>query len=317
MVVFERDPPAVPMTLPEHSNLNSGLDPEISSYFCGPQLGDPLVYPETNDKVEDYRQHTYVDEPGLPWMLQYSPPLETYIAQPLSQVMLNPLLQASDSEQPPSMNILPARQTVLDDRSVTISPAMLDKSTARSLKDKVIWYSKGREVQVNGKKPLRTKGGGDGKAKQNILAKKLAGTTGKAQNPRPCALGMRYEVNVQTGLDTIKRIKLVFHGDPPEASQVQSPGLTIAENLKKEAFRHEDMGVTQPVTFSPSPAIRYYPLDEEKSSPEMSTALMKRGCVVEVVIPKKEIDKSLYPMFLGKDAWQIMIRSKRAGEQKV
>src|SRR5213079_3739864 len=34
----------------------------------------------------------------------------------------------------------------------------------------------------------------------------------------------RYEVNVETGLDTIKRIKLIFHEDLTDASRPSTPG---------------------------------------------------------------------------------------------
>ena len=104
---------------------------------------------------------------------------------------------------------------------MSISPSMLSKSASISVQDEVVWYSSGNEKQIGGDRPPRTKDSGEGKGKGNLLGKRRktmddcpsqrVGDRPIQDTPIHPVERTRYEVDVETGLDTIKRIKLFFH----------------------------------------------------------------------------------------------------------
>ena len=332
--MFE-DTPDVHQTLPEGTALDPTLlDPEMTTYFFGLPSHNPPPYSEDEPHVEphvdtheEFSEQMPVHHSGSSWMSHYDNRFETYIAQPLSDPILHP-----DLACPYQGGLYPT--TTLDDRSMSISPSLLNKSASISVQDEVVWYSNGKEMQVGGKKPPRTKYGGEGKGKGKVMEKRRKTIDNSPRHhvddtPSQNGKGRRYEVNVETRLDTIKRIKLVFHDRSTDAYRPSSPGSlcggidpvdTDSTSLRKsetqDMIRPDVLRVTPLAAIEPGcllPNARDIFLDENTPPPIVSNEKLPK---FEVIIPVREIDKNLYPVFLGKDAKQTMVRSKFDGTIK-
>jgi hypothetical protein len=157
-------------------------------------------------------------------------------------------------------------------------------------------------------------------------------------------------MNVETGLNTIKRIKLIFHEDSPQTSQPTSSGKgKSAANPIDLDFSHRSSRQTSPRPQRPGkkrdvllrqrdePRVATPPaaidvdvgffllpstandldLDENTPTPSPSHNLQPtRWIAIEVSIPFQHLDKSQYPVFLAKDAKQMMVKSKLSGQIK-
>ena len=153
----------IPESFPEQSDLSSNLDPalldpEMSSYFCGPQSHDPPPYSKIDLHGDTYSQHANPDDhhQETPWMSNYEADFESYIALPLSssmpmdQVIDPAVLSSSNIQSQVRMSPLPNIPT--EETSVSIAPSMLDKSINSPIQDETVWYSNGT-AQVGGKTP--------------------------------------------------------------------------------------------------------------------------------------------------------------------
>jgi hypothetical protein len=121
----------------------------------------------------------------------------------------------------------------------------------------------------------------------------------------------RYEVIVPTGLDTVKRIKLVFHEDltPPLAS---NPPVDLNSPRTTRSGKRD-------VILRPRLTNSLAMLDDDLSSEfdeGTSPPAKRRKYFSGVVVPGKRIDTSLYGVFLSGRARQTMVTSKRDGTFK-
>ena len=102
----------------------------------------------------------------------------------------------------------------------------------------------------------------------------------------------RYEVKVDTGLDTIKRIKLIFRGDEKRNVERVTPDIAIEDG---ERIPNASELYLDDNTPPPSPI----PLRRKRKYSEVS-----------VVIPYKSINKDLYTVFssedINNDQWLII-----------
>jgi len=348
-------------SFPEPSGLSSNLDPalldpEMSNYFFGPQSHDPPPYSKIELHGDTYSQHSgLTNDPHheSSWISNYEADFETYLgippssSIPLDQV-IDPAVFSSTNVQPQS-RIAPLPSHVLEERSVSIAPSMLAKSTNSPIQGGTVWYSNGI-AQVGGKKPPHTKYGGEGKGKGQILGKRRPPEVIESAESSPeRVLGTRYEKNVETGLDSIKRIKLVFHEDSPKSSRPSSSGMgnptsdaidvetspyaslqTLPQHrhgkkrdiLLRQQIQRNVPSVTPPAAIdvdvgSLLPTANDLHLDEN-TPPPTSTPYSppKRWIAMEVSIPFKRLDKSQYLAFLAQDAKQVMVKNKITGQVK-
>lgn len=168
---------------------------------------------------------------------------------------------------------------------------------------------------------------------------------GQVESPPPAqVLGTRYEMNVETGLDTIKRIKLVFHENPQQSSRPTSSGTGKSptdpidvdssqhstrqispqwiQGKKRDVVVRRDVPRVSPPTMdvdvrTPLPTATDLHLDENPPPPTPSHFSQPvRWIATEVSIPFKDLDKSQYPAFLAQDAKQMMLKSKVSRQVK-
>jgi len=147
----------------------------------------------------------------------------------------------------------------------------------------------------------------------------------------------RYEVNVTTGLDTIKRIKLIFHQDiqPAQPTSLPAPATTgTAENpinldsrgnfpplpRKRDILCRphvprelSPVAIADEVGRQPSMASESSSDDDE---PQPVVEVKMRNVIAGVVVPYQRIDRSLYSAFMSSRARQTMVRRKRDGTLK-
>lgn len=121
----------------------------------------------------------------------------------------------------------------------------------------------------------------------------------------------RHEVIVATGLDTVKRIRLVFHEDltPPLAS---SPPVDLNSPRTTRSGKRDV--VLRPRRTSPLAM-----LDDDLSGDfddGTSPPAKRRKFISGVAVPWRRIDTSLYGVFLSGRARQTMVTSKRDGTFK-
>jgi hypothetical protein len=348
--------PETSESFPSESNLDPALlDPEMSAYFFGSQdEPDPPAYTEI-EHPHEFLQSTAIERPS--WLPPLTNPFETYIAQPLATA-LDPSLLV-----PQPLTITALNQTsITQERSISISPAMLDKSSAPPVQEEVVWYSSGKEMQVGGKFPPVTKHGGKGKSFTNggkgfsapakgtgkgksILGKRpvKALSTSEVVSERT---GKEYETIVVTGLESVKRIKLIYREDSPRISDDsrptssgslssnkaapgsrmkpfkvdwESPKESASDSQKRDTKKLEVPRVTPPAAMGVEgrriPMASELHLDDNTPPPTIAV-LTNRSLNVEVVVHKKRFDRSQYPMFLAKDAEQTVIRDTVTGEEK-
>jgi hypothetical protein len=372
-LTFTRNTEDVPFE--SSSNLDPALlDPEMSSYFFGSQNHDEpppyssqLTYPAdftTHEPPSNPRDHPQsFQHPHLPeeW-LPYNP-FETYIAQPLSSSAeqgIDPNIFTQTVPHPLTVYTnTPAFVDELQTPSISISPAMLDKTAP--VQEGVVWYS-GAGKQIGGKRPPRHDGEGQGKGKGE--GKGQGKGKGDLTARRKAVLGKRYEMNVDTGLDTVKRIKLVFHESKPVEKGVETgetvmgetpvlvtgsavsstssavsktfpaapiPVATVSstkstpttparaarnpQTPKAKRITRLVPQVTPPAAILPGrpvPMAKDLHLDDNSPSPSFSGTSPE--ALVGVVVPRKRIDKDLYPQFLACDAQQTMYRNRITGK---
>ena len=265
----------------------------MSTYFFGHQSRDP-PYTE-NDNHEEPK---YFEDPPPPtsWLPDFEDPFDSYIARPLSSDnigTINPALIPSHGQSTYSRAFVPNRNTFIEEPRPQISPAVLEK-LAVSPSPEVKWYSGGREIS-GGKKPPRLRLSRDHST--------------EPETKDSTAAPVRYEVNVQTGLDEIKRIKLVFRGDTSTSASNSRP--SSSGNMMRNARR-----MTPPAAMGDDwrllPHVSELHLDENTPPPEVRKRMRDEN--VMVVIPRKRINKALYPVFLASDARQKMVRNKTTGK---
>ena len=147
----------------------------------------------------------------------------------------------------------------------------------------------------------------------------------------------RFEVNVTTGLDTIKRIKLIFHQDlqPTQPTLLPAPATPgtgeNAINLDSRGNFHplprkRDILCRPHVPREPSPVAmadevgRRLSMSSESPSddnnPRPVVEVKMRNVIAGVVVPCRRIDRSLYLAFMSNRARQTMVRRKRDGTLK-
>lgn len=319
------------------------LDPQMSKYFFGQPSHDPPPYSEIGTReshVDEYSQQMLIDHPESSWIAEYSHPFDAYIAQPFP----DPFLLPDPVEH--STGILNSGPPIITrEQSISISPSMLNKSASISVQDDVVWYSCGKELQVGGKNPPRTKYGGEGKGKGKVLEERRktihtedlteknltseANTTQKIQ-------GTRYEMNVETGLDTIKRIKLIFHEYLPSSMETFRPGSSGSvcgtrdnpvdvdsaprwkpNQEKRDIVRRDEIRVAPLTAMDPGcPLLAASELHLDDNTPPPTPSVVSVEYGVEVMIPLSKIDKSSYPVYLGSKARQTMVRRKSDGSIK-
>ena len=272
----------VPETFPQDMSLDPALlDPEMANYFLEQASHDPPPYSEVEPHVEShvdnhngFSQRLLANQPEQPWMSHYDNSFETYMARPLSQPILH-----SDLLSPHSKGMLPTMLN--DDRSKSISPSMLNKSSSISVQDEVVWYSSGREMQIGGKKPPRTKNNEEGKGKGKVLGKRRK-TMDDSPSPYAGDLPiqdspierMRYEINVDTGLHTIKRIKLVFHDSSTDTSRpcASTPPVTCTNPVDVDCIpeaesKERDTAQAYPVDVDCIPEVESMKQDTAEANP--------------------------------------------------
>jgi len=368
----------IPESFPEQTNLSSNLDPalldpEMASYFFGPQSHNRPPYSKIDLHGDTYSQNTFADDhQESSWISNYEAEFESYIALPLSSsTPMDPVIDPailSSSHIQSQLRIAPLQNIPLEERSISIAPSMLDKSVNSPIQDETVWYSNGT-AQVGGKKPPQTKHGGEGKGKGQVLGKRPAPevepTPAPEAEPAPApevepkpapeveevepsparVLGTRYEMNVKTGLDTIKRIKLVFHEDSPQTTRPTSSGtgksptgpidVDSSQHSTRQnspqgrhgknrdvLVRRAEPRVTPPAALDVDigtllPTAKDLHLDENTPPPSPSYfSQPTRWIATEVSIPFKPLDKSQYPAFLAQDAKQMMLKSRVTGQVK-
>jgi hypothetical protein len=267
-------------TIPEESfppsNLDPGLlDPEIRNYFFRPDSHDPPPYTD----IDQSSQHILPDAPPTAW-LHFDDPFDTFVARPLSE---NDTIDPSLFEPPPFQpaEIYPPHPSNYNEPS--ISPTALERPAALTPTEPVKWYSGGKEV-VSKVPPKR-------RSREMTREDESVGDIS----------GKQWEVNVETGLNTVKRLKLVFREKtlPSTAEQgkhVESEGNGIQRTIPDE----RDLAV-----------------GDNRDTALPADVTMPRKCrAVSVVIPRRKINRELYPMFLARNARQTMVRSKATGRIK-
>jgi len=300
------------------------LNPEISKYFLITHPDDPPPYTETDGPSQTQpSQQISVSDIEPTWPSQFDPELQTFIARPLMDLSSGSTIVGTES-----FGMYPA---VAENRSISISPAMLDKSAPPKRED-VVWYSSGKEMQVGGRRPPRTnsRGKGKGNVSKNTTQKSCA-------EQRP--LGTRHEMNVETGLDTVKRIKLVFHDELPTSNHLESGPLNDLEQIliaqtdsidevpevlpltQEPDMSQRDARITPPAVIeSGRPLLSADEMHLDDNTPPRTPVsrapVPKLKRKVEIVILDKEFDKFLYPLFLGMDARQTMVTNKASGKVK-
>jgi hypothetical protein len=142
----------------------------------------------------------------------------------------------------------------------------------------------------------------------------------------------RYEVSVPTGLDSVKRIKLIFHEDlPSPQTSLPAPPASAANPIDGDSHRRSfplsrkrDILPRPNVSRDTPPAAlvddvtQKLPMARElhldnNTPPAME--VIKKNVVGGVVIPRKKIDRKVYQVFLSNRARQTMVR-KRDGKVK-
>lgn len=258
--------PKMSDSVPAEPNLDPVLlDPEMSTYFFGSQNEpDPPPYTEIEHPLK-LPQRT----PGGPtsWSPHFPYPFDTHFGQPLS-TSLDPSLFG-----PEPLNIAAINHaSFIEERPISISPALLKKSATAPVQEEVVWYSSGMEMQKGGKVPPLTKHGGKGKCevhggKGNLAPAKYPGKKKSVlsriprdsiptlkDDERP---GKKYETIVTTGLDTFKRIKLTFRDDPPPVSndsRLISSGLLESNDVPPESHSNPFRVDAESPHSSPPPA---------------------------------------------------------------
>lgn len=296
-----------PLTNLEDSTLDpSLLDPEITKYFSIPQLDDPLLCSEVGFQPQtQHSLQTLADEPDTTWMSPFETEFQSFLAEPLLDSTGIPTTAPIDSEPPGVYSVFG------EDRSISISPAMLDKS-AHSGQENVVWYSKGKEMQVGGRRPPRSVAQKKHKGKRT---KKPSEDYVSPEEPKR-VVRPRHEMSVETGLDTVKRIKLVFHEDliaPPNPSTSIDPNDAAPLSQSPDAHQLDETNITPPVNIDDrAPIVSEMDLEDTPDSIPVSATNSK----TQIVIPEKKIDKALYPTFLGQNARQTMITNKITGKVK-
>ena len=182
-------------------------------------------------------------------------------SMPMDQVIDPAVLSSSNVQSQVRMSPLP--NIPREETSISIAPSMLDKSVNSPIQDKTVWYSNGT-AQVGGKTPpdqtRRSRQGQSPNSGQTSCSRSRSPPTAPEIEPKPAddvepapapvmetpptpeveatpalhtgqvespparVLGTRYEMIVETRLDNIKRIKLIFHEDPPQSSRPKSSG---------------------------------------------------------------------------------------------
>jgi hypothetical protein len=209
-VVFKPvSPPAVrvPDSFPGEVNLDPALlDPEMSNYFFGPTSYEPLPISEIEPQVDEYsRDQILLDPPGPSWMTHYDS-FDPFIAEPLSDsIPPTDLLQ-----QHSTMFRTSTPSAIAEERLISISPSMLDKSASVAVTTDVVWYSNGVEMQVGGKKPPRTKDCEKEKGYSTVLGERRKTQDSEdvveMRNPQNTEIDTKKR-KVQEMQDTIKVIK--------------------------------------------------------------------------------------------------------------
>jgi hypothetical protein len=209
-------------------------------------------------------------------------PYNGFIAQPLHNNTVDPTL--FDSSIQPYHSNRPFHEP-------RISPSMLHKSI-QSPSTEVKWYSGGKEV-VSKTPPKR-------RSRESTQDKR---TPLQVENSIP------WIVNVDTGLDTVKRIKLIFREGA--ASSSSRPNSSDSAQLAIDGER-----LTPPAAKGEEerelPLASELDLDENTPPPEKR----RSDDDISVVIPKREIKRELYPVLLARDAKQTMIKNKSTGMVK-
>ena len=341
----------------ENSNLDPSLiDPEMANYFYATQ---PPLYTEEDtdpDSFEDDMLNPDLD-PSLA-ALQFTGPSDQFESH-LDNLTATPYISPFETQPLEIFPLAPSMLRQPSSSSASISPAMLEKAPVfpvakeERVKEEVVWYSGGQKHIGGTAPPVTVRGGGKGKirdvSKKETI--KLESPTPEPPNtdslkpkppkpqipapeiysPSPVSLpvkkGMKHQVNVETGLETVKRIKLVFHGNPFEKKRSRS---TAASAVKARSPREVER-ITPPAAIYEGrrlPTAKELGIDNNSPPPEdrssgsdlifIENKLVKREQVtkVEVVIPRRKINKSLYPMFLSRDARQTQIRRKSDGSIK-
>jgi len=176
------DGPAPPPTFhhsrsPSSNTINPVLiDPEMSSYFFG---HEPPPYEDVSHRPSFTPSNARAHHTSSPpfsqrilaesedqW-LHFDDPFNAYIAEPFPSNetnTLDPSLFTSNPIAP--IPVFPSHpennDQFMEKRNVSISPALLDKSTNQT--EQVKWYSTGKEVQIGGPPP--SVHGGKGKSQQ-------------------------------------------------------------------------------------------------------------------------------------------------------
>lgn len=298
---FERSP-TIPAEFPDNSSLDPSLgliDPEIRNYFFKPDSHGPPPYSEVDTNPHSGEQFQSA-EPWLAVLDTY----DSFIAQPLNQhSTIDPsLFGPSPFAQQPTPQIFSPSRPIYDEPR--ISPALLGKPSPSPVAAPVKWYSGGKEVVSKKAPPLR-------RSREQTQA---SHSPVEIQPPAPDPPVKQWEVNVETGLDTIKRIKLIFR---------ESPGAPSSRPASSGQFKGfaPDIGdgrVTPPaacgVEEKELPYASELHLDDNTPPPEMKRRRLDEN--VSVVIHRREIERELYPVWLATDAKQVWIRKKKTGRVK-
>jgi hypothetical protein len=222
---------------PKHPNLDPILlDAEMSNYFIGAQYSH---HPPPYTEIDLPTSHLTQD--NLDWLQHFNDPYDDFITQPLPSEpdinTIDPCLFSLVQPNPPT--IPPATFFSVEPPAPKAqSPA----SSVRRATSPVKWFSRGRQLQRGGKYP------------PTLNTPRLPPPP-KRLSPS-CDDATRYEINVETGLETVKRIKLVFReGRTPslatEAEECDSPRtneLGLDENtpsLVTEAEERESPGANE------------------------------------------------------------------------
>lgn len=304
-------------------------------------------------------------------------------SMPMDQVIDPAVLSSSNVQSQLRMSPLP--NIPREETSISIAPSMLDKSVNSPIQDETVWYSNGTAQVGGKTPPrTKHRGEGKGKARilgkrpappevdpppapeiepkpadevepapapivETAPTPEVEATPaphiGQVESPPARVLGTRYEMNVETGLDNIKRIKLVFHADPPQSSRPKSSGTgkSATDPIDVDSSQHSSRQtspqwrhgkkrdilvrrdvprVTPPSAIdvdvrTPLPTAKDLHLHGNTPPPTPSYfSQPMRWIATEVSIPFKHLDKSQYPAFLAQDAKQMMVKSKLSGQVK-
>jgi hypothetical protein len=273
------------------------------------------------------------------WLPRFSHPFDTYVGQPLS-APLDPSLFAPEPLNIAAIN----RASFTEERPISISPALLKKSSTAPVQEEVVWYSSGMEMQKGGKVPPLTKHGGKGKSaihggkgylaptKHHGKKKSMLSRISRDSIPTPEdgeRPGKKYETIATTGLDTIKRIRLIFREDPPHISNdsppmssgslesndvpagshsnpfsvdTETPNRSPPLAKMRDIVRRELPRITPPAALGVEsrriPMASELDLDDNTPPPMAIPLTKKRKMIVEVVVYERPVDKSLCRTFL-------------------